>query len=63
MSPVLPQGLCGGCHRAELINEDAASVLIPFNQHTEQGGYMIEAGEDPSSTLATVIDEIMGIFK
>jgi OmcA/MtrC family decaheme c-type cytochrome len=54
---------CGGCHRAELINEDAASELIPFNQHTKQGGYLIEGGEDASSTLGTVIDEIMAIFR
>ena len=54
---------CGGCHRAELINEDAAGELISFNQHTKQGGYLIEAGEDQAGTLNTVIDEIMGMFK
>ena len=35
---------CGGCHRAELINEDEAGELISFNQHTKQGGYLIEEG-------------------
>jgi OmcA/MtrC family decaheme c-type cytochrome len=54
---------CGGCHRAELINEDAAGALTVFNQHTKQGGYLIDAGEDPTATLGTVIDEIMAIFK
>jgi len=54
---------CGGCHRAELINEDSASELLSFNQHTDMGGYLIEAGEDPVSTLLTAIDEIMANFK
>jgi OmcA/MtrC family decaheme c-type cytochrome len=54
---------CGGCHRAELINEDSASELLSFNQHTNMGGYLIEAGEDPASTLMTAIDEIMANFK
>ncbi len=38
---------CGACHRATLINEDNASELMSFNQHTNMGGYLIEAGEDP----------------
>ena len=54
---------CGGCHRAELINEDDWGELIPFNLHTKHGGYLVEGGEDPDATLATVIDEIMAIFK
>jgi len=53
---------CGGCHRAELINEDAVGELIPFNWHTQQGGYLIEAGEDDVGTLLTVIDQIMALF-
>jgi OmcA/MtrC family decaheme c-type cytochrome len=53
---------CGGCHRAELIKEDAAGDLMIFNLHTKQGGYLIEGGEDPDSTLLTVIDEIMAVF-
>jgi hypothetical protein len=53
---------CGGCHRAELINEDDAVDLTVFNQHTKQGGYLIEAGEDDLGTLSTVIDQIMAIF-
>jgi OmcA/MtrC family decaheme c-type cytochrome len=54
---------CGGCHRAELIKEDEAGKLLLFNLHTKQGGYLIEAGEDATGTLGTVIDEIMAIFK
>ena len=54
---------CGGCHRAALINEDAASELISFMQHTKQGGYLIEAGEKPVDTLTAVIEEIMALFE
>jgi hypothetical protein len=53
---------CGACHRAELINEDAVGELIPFNWHTKQGGYLIEAGDDDVGTLLGVIDEIMALF-
>ncbi len=53
---------CGGCHRAELINEDKASEFISFNQHTKQGGYLIEVGDDIQSAILTVIDKIMAIF-
>jgi OmcA/MtrC family decaheme c-type cytochrome len=54
---------CGGCHRAELINEDEAGELLSFNQHTKQGGYLVEGGEDATGTLLTVINEIMAFFK
>lgn len=54
---------CGGCHRAALINEDEVGELISFNQHTKQGGYLIETGEDPGGTLNTVIEWIMALFK
>ena len=54
---------CGGCHRAELINEDDASGLASFNQHTKQGGYLIEGGDDYTVILGKVIDAIMAIFK
>ena len=40
-----------------------SSELIPFNLHTKQGGYMIEAGDVPTATLNTVIDQIMTSFK
>ncbi|MBW7882517.1 MAG: hypothetical protein H3C34_07760 [Caldilineaceae bacterium] len=54
---------CGGCHRAVLINEDAVAELISFNQHTKQGGYLIEQGEDASKILSEVIDQVMAWFK
>jgi len=54
---------CGACHRAELINEDSAGGLAVFNLHTQQGGYLVEAGEDPTSTLNDVINKIMTLFK
>lgn len=54
---------CGGCHRAALINEDAANELVSLMQHTKQGGYLIEAGEEPIGTLNAVIKEIMALFE
>jgi hypothetical protein len=56
---------CGACHRAKLIKEDEAGELISFNQHTKQGGYLIEEGADSEETqglLKTVIDYIMALF-
>ncbi len=54
---------CGGCHRAVLINHDEAVELLTFNQHIKQGGYLIEAGDDPLATLMKSIDDIMAFFK
>jgi OmcA/MtrC family decaheme c-type cytochrome len=54
---------CGGCHRAAMINEDAASELVSFFQHTKNGGYLIEAGKSPLTILSNAIDEIMAFFK
>ena len=54
---------CGACHRASLINDDNAGELISFNQHTKNGGYLIEGGDDYPSVLAEVIDCIMALFK
>jgi OmcA/MtrC family decaheme c-type cytochrome len=54
---------CGGCHRAVIINEDEAGELVSFNQHTKQGGYLVEGGEDATSTLQKIIDEIMALFQ
>ena len=57
---------CGSCHRTKLINEDEAGELISFNQHTKQGGYLIEEGADSQETqdlLMTVINYIMALFK
>ena len=54
---------CGGCHRAQMINEDANSELLSFFVHTRNGGYLVEAGEDAQGTLLNVINEIMAFFK
>jgi OmcA/MtrC family decaheme c-type cytochrome len=54
---------CGGCHRVEPINVDAAGELIVLNQHMKQGGYLIDGGDDPDALLLAVIDEIMAMFK
>lgn len=54
---------CGGCHRAKLINEDKPGELIPFLQHTEQGGYLIKVGTDAQSTLSRVGSEITALFQ
>ena len=54
---------CGGCHRAELINEDNPGELIPFLQHTEQGGYLIKVGADAQTTLSRVMSEVQADFK
>ncbi len=57
---------CGACHRAHYINEDQAGKLVSFNQHTKQGGYLVEDGTDDMSIgdlLMTVIDYIMALFK
>ena len=32
-------------------------------QHTKQGGYMIEAGEDPKATLEAATEEIISLFE
>ncbi len=51
---------CGGCHRAELINEDKAGDLAAFNEHTGTFGTLVDAA---TTTLATVTDQIMSMFK
>jgi hypothetical protein len=53
---------CGGCHRAEAITEDDANGLAAFMAHTNQGGYLIEGGDDYAATLGIIIDEIMENF-
>lgn len=54
---------CGGCHRAAAINEDKAGDLAMLNQHFEQGGYLIPAGDKPLDTLMGVINKVMALFK
>ena len=54
---------CGGCHRAQLINEDKPGELIPFLEHTKQGGYLINAGTNARGTLTQVMYDIAARFR
>ncbi len=53
---------CGSCHRTEMINEDEAVELISFNQHTKQGGYLVEAGDDVQGDFFKVLDDLIRFF-
>jgi len=50
---------CGGCHRAEYINEDDFNGLVAFNQHMKQNGYLIE---DADGMVLMAIETIMSMF-
>jgi len=50
---------CGGCHRAELINEDAAGALTSFNAHTQAFGTYVENDDDASDSPAAPADEVL----
>jgi OmcA/MtrC family decaheme c-type cytochrome len=54
---------CGGCHRAQKINEDDVSGLASFYLHMEAGGYLVEVVDDEMATILQVIDEIMAYFE
>ncbi|MCK6575544.1 hypothetical protein L6V77_31200 [Myxococcota bacterium] len=51
---------CGACHRADLINEDAAGHLAAFNQHTKSNGYLVE---NVPGLLDLVVENVMSMFK
>jgi hypothetical protein len=51
---------CGGCHRADIIAADDASVLTSFNQHTKGGGYLVE---DEEGVYEVIVDKIMSMFE
>jgi hypothetical protein len=53
---------CGGCHRAELINEDQAGYLASFDAHTEAGGTYVE-NDAEDTVLYAIIDKIMSLFE
>ncbi|NIA27944.1 MAG: hypothetical protein GWP02_07795 [Desulfobulbaceae bacterium] len=53
---------CGGCHRAELINEDKAGELAAFNAHTDAFGTLVENDSD-DLVLFGIIDKIMTWFE
>jgi OmcA/MtrC family decaheme c-type cytochrome len=54
---------CGSCHRAELINEDAAGALVSFNEHTGMFGFMLDATTNATGILDAAIAKIMALFK
>ena len=54
---------CGGCHRAQMINEDNPGELIPFLQHTKNGGYLIDAGSDARGNLMQVMQQVTAQFQ
>ncbi len=54
---------CGGCHRADLINENEFGKLAAFNAHTEMGGTLVNADEDDGTILYGIIDKIMSMFQ
>lgn len=51
---------CGGCHRAQRINEDDFAGLTAFNQHLAVNGYRIV---NDDGVLETVIETIMSMFE
>jgi hypothetical protein len=51
---------CGSCHRAEMINEDAASRLMSFDDHTATNGYQLE---NATGVLDAAIAKIMSFFQ
>ncbi len=50
---------CGGCHRAQMLNEGETGKLVSFMQHTKDNGYQVE---DTTGVLDTVIAKIMSLF-
>jgi hypothetical protein len=46
-----------------MINQDDAGNLAVLDLHIAQGGYKVEAGENPVATLNAVIQKIKDIFK
>jgi hypothetical protein len=56
---------CGSCHRAEMINEDAAGDLASFNAHVDQMGFLLNDNDTPDgyNYLYAVMDKIMGLFE
>ena len=52
---------CGSCHRAYMIKNDLAGALTSFNQHTKQGGYLIDITDNPTVTLSDVEALVMSM--
>jgi hypothetical protein len=52
---------CGGCHRAQAINEDDATKLLEFNQHTGLFGTLVAAGTG-TTNLDAVTQNILAMI-
>ena len=53
---------CGGCHRADFINADAAGDLASFNAHTEVNGTYVD-NDSGDVNLFAIIDKLMSLFE
>jgi OmcA/MtrC family decaheme c-type cytochrome len=53
---------CGGCHRADMVNADAAGDLASFNAHTGSFG-TLEENDSDDAVLFGIIDKIMSMFE
>ena len=51
---------CGGCHRAEFINEDEAGELAAWNSHTGTNGYLVV---NDDGVWNEVVAKVMSLFK
>jgi hypothetical protein len=51
---------CGGCHRAQMLNEDDAGGLASFNAHTAAFGTHLE---NKSGVFDTTVEKVMSLFK
>lgn len=52
---------CGGCHRAEFVNEDDLNGLVSFNQHVNTNGYLVDTSQT-STTWTTVTSYVYGVI-
>jgi OmcA/MtrC family decaheme c-type cytochrome len=53
---------CGGCHRAQMINEDLAGDLAAFNAHTDAFGTLV-VNDDDDEILFGIMKKIMTWFE
>jgi OmcA/MtrC family decaheme c-type cytochrome len=53
---------CGGCHRAQFINDGDNNGYVLFNEHTKDFGYRVE-NDDNDNMLNSIISYIMGMFQ
>jgi OmcA/MtrC family decaheme c-type cytochrome len=53
---------CGGCHRADFINADAAGELASWNAHTDAFG-TLEENDSDDLVLYGIIGKIMSLFE